>query len=116
MPFRSPRRYGDSRWWTEHVGAARVDLLDRRDGAVLHTDLRLALWPKLPATTRLMSRQRAVRRVVYWRASRAVRVPAIRQRIETSWGAQVTDHSGATEVGPWGYADRGRPRPVCQRK
>jgi phenylacetate-CoA ligase len=32
-------------------------------------------------------------------------VPAIRQRIETAWKACVLDHSGATEVGPWGYGD-----------
>jgi len=33
-------------------------------------------------------------------------VPATRQRIEAAWNARVIDHSGATEVGPWGYADR----------
>jgi phenylacetate-CoA ligase len=32
-------------------------------------------------------------------------VPAIRQRIESAWGARVVDHGGATEVGPWGFAD-----------
>lgn len=32
-------------------------------------------------------------------------VPATRARIETAWDAQVIDHSGATEVGPWGYGD-----------
>ncbi len=32
-------------------------------------------------------------------------VPAIRDRIETSWAARVIDHGGATEVGPWGFAD-----------
>ncbi len=32
-------------------------------------------------------------------------VPAIRARIEQAWKAQVLDHSGATEVGPWGYGD-----------
>ena len=32
-------------------------------------------------------------------------VPAIRQRIETAWNARVVDHSGASEIGPWGYAD-----------
>lgn len=32
-------------------------------------------------------------------------VPAIRQRIESAWGAAVIDHAGATEVGPWGFAD-----------
>lgn len=33
-------------------------------------------------------------------------LPAIRSRIERSWNARVVDHSGATEVGPWGYSDR----------
>lgn len=33
-------------------------------------------------------------------------IPAIRQRIETAWGAKVVDHAGATEVGPWGFADQ----------
>lgn len=32
-------------------------------------------------------------------------VPAIRARIEGAWGATVVDHAGATEVGPWGFAD-----------
>lgn len=32
-------------------------------------------------------------------------VPAIRERIETSWQAKVLDHSGASEIGPWGYGD-----------
>ena len=32
-------------------------------------------------------------------------VPAIRARIETAWGAKVIDHAGASEIGPWGYAD-----------
>ena len=32
-------------------------------------------------------------------------VPAMRARIEAAWGAAVVDHAGATEVGPWGFAD-----------
>lgn len=32
-------------------------------------------------------------------------VRATRDRIETAWGARVVDHGGATEVGPWGFAD-----------
>ena len=31
-------------------------------------------------------------------------VPAIRKQIETGWQAEVVDHSGASEVGPWGIA------------
>lgn len=32
-------------------------------------------------------------------------VAGIRNRIETAWQAKVIDHAGATEVGPWGFAD-----------
>jgi phenylacetate-CoA ligase len=35
-------------------------------------------------------------------------LPAVRQRIESAWDAQVFDHAGATEVGPWGFADENR--------
>ena len=30
-------------------------------------------------------------------------LPAVRQKLETAFGASVIDHSGATEVGPWGF-------------
>ena len=33
-------------------------------------------------------------------------VPATRERIESAWNARLTDHSGASEVGPWGYGNR----------
>ncbi len=32
-------------------------------------------------------------------------LPAVRRRIEEAWDAQVIDHSGASEIGPWGYSD-----------
>ncbi len=32
-------------------------------------------------------------------------VTAVRRRIEDAWQAHVFDHAGATEVGPWGFAD-----------
>src|SRR5690606_23641803 len=32
-------------------------------------------------------------------------IPEIRSRIETAWNAKVIDHSGATEIGPWGFSD-----------
>jgi phenylacetate-CoA ligase len=35
-------------------------------------------------------------------------LPSVRNRIEAAWETRVIDHAGATEVGPWGYADRGR--------
>ncbi len=35
-------------------------------------------------------------------------IPAVRQRIESAWQARVLDHSGASEVGPWGLSDPGQ--------
>lgn len=36
-------------------------------------------------------------------------VPAVRRRIEQAWGARVVDHTGASEVGAWGFgSDDGR--------
>ncbi len=32
-------------------------------------------------------------------------MPAMRARIESAWQASMLDHSGATEVGPWGFGD-----------
>ncbi len=32
-------------------------------------------------------------------------IPAMRDQIERAWNARVIDHSGASEIGPWGYAD-----------
>lgn len=32
-------------------------------------------------------------------------VASVRERIETAWDARLTDHSGASEIGPWGYGD-----------
>jgi phenylacetate-CoA ligase len=32
-------------------------------------------------------------------------LPAVRQRVAELWHAELIDHAGATEVGPWGYAD-----------
>ncbi len=32
-------------------------------------------------------------------------IPSIRNRIEQAWGARLIDHAGASEIGPWGFAD-----------
>ncbi len=36
-------------------------------------------------------------------------IPAVRSLIEGRWQAQVIDHSGATEIGPWGFGWPQRP-------
>jgi phenylacetate-CoA ligase len=32
-------------------------------------------------------------------------IPSTRERIAAAWQAQVFDHAGASEIGPWGYGD-----------
>ncbi|HMO13885.1 MAG TPA: phenylacetate--CoA ligase family protein [Pirellulaceae bacterium] len=32
-------------------------------------------------------------------------IPSVRQKIESTWGAKVIDHAGASEVGAWGFSD-----------
>lgn len=32
-------------------------------------------------------------------------IPSLRKQIETAWNVTVIDHSGASEVGPWGFPD-----------
>ena len=32
-------------------------------------------------------------------------IPSIRDQIESFWNARVVDHSGASEIGPWGFPD-----------
>jgi phenylacetate-CoA ligase len=34
-------------------------------------------------------------------------IPTVRSRIESLWKARVVDHAGASEVGPWGFANPG---------
>jgi phenylacetate-CoA ligase len=35
-------------------------------------------------------------------------IPEIRELIQSYWQAEVIDHSGASEVGPWGFSDPAR--------
>lgn len=32
-------------------------------------------------------------------------IPGVRRKIETAWNARLIDHTGASEIGPWGYGD-----------
>lgn len=91
-------------------------------GGGMSTVSRLNLIQRLEATTLLCTPTYALRLVEvaeehhFNLANFAVRkivvagepggsVPATRERIESAWNATVTDHSGASEVGPWGYGN-----------
>lgn len=109
-------------FWTAHDAAVARGALVIPGGG-LTTLARLELIQSSQATTLLCTpsyalhlaesavehgidtRALAVRRIIV-AGEPGGSVPAIRDRIEAAWNARVIDHAGATEVGPWGYADR----------
>ena len=105
----SPAGAGHSRRRDELAGAARSHRANRGDGAVLHADLRVApgrgggastssTWPA--ARSRRSSSP----------ASRAARCRAFASGSRRRGRRGVIDHAGASEVGPWGFADGGPAR------
>lgn len=85
---------------------ARIDLLRRSEAVAVFCTPSYALHlAEVAAEHKLPLADTAVR-VLVVAGEPGGSVPATRHRIEAAWGARVLDHSGATEVGPWGYGDR----------
>jgi len=84
---------------------ARLELLRTTDATVLFCTPTYAIHlAEVASKNGIDLRQNAVRSVVV-AGEPGGSVPAIRQRIEVAFDARVVDHSGASEVGPWGYAN-----------
>lgn len=85
---------------------ARIDLIKRTDANVLlctpNYALRLA---EVAAENAIRLDNLSIEKIIV-AGEPGGSMPAVRQRIQDAWGATVTDHSGATEVGPWGYGDQ----------
>ncbi len=82
---------------------ARVDLIERTSANVLCCTPNYALHlAEVAAQHGIRLDKLSIEKVIV-AGEPGGSVPAIRQRIEKAWGAVVTDHGGATEVGPWGY-------------
>jgi phenylacetate-CoA ligase len=87
---------------------ARLELLERTGATVLCCTPSYALrLAEVAAEHKIELARCAVRRIVV-AGEPGGSQPAVRQRIEEAWDAVVIDHAGATEVGPWGYADAAR--------
>ncbi len=87
---------------------ARLELMERTDATVLCCTPSYALrLVEVAAEHKIGLHNYAVRRIIV-AGEPGGSQPAVRQRIEEAWDAQVIDHAGATEVGPWGYADAER--------
>lgn len=85
---------------------ARLDLIKRTEATAIFCTPTYALHlAEVAAEHKINLASFAVRKIVV-AGETGGSIPATRQRIETAWNARVTDHSGASEVGPWGYGDR----------
>jgi phenylacetate-CoA ligase len=85
---------------------ARLDLLQSSQATVLCCTPSYALhMAEVARENHLAPASFSVRRIIV-AGEPGGSIPAVRHRIETAWNARVIDHGGATEVGPWGYADQ----------
>jgi phenylacetate-CoA ligase len=84
---------------------ARIELIERTQATALFCTPTYALrLAQVGAENQIQLNQLPVEKIIV-AGEPGGSVPAIRERIETAWDARVIDHSGATEVGPWGFAD-----------
>jgi phenylacetate-CoA ligase len=83
--------------------AARIDLMLSAKPTVLFSTPSYAMHLAQDAASRSIDLSKSSIRQVFVAGEPGGSIPTIRQRIETMFGAQVMDHAGATEVGPWGF-------------
>ncbi len=84
---------------------ARLDLIKRTEATAIFCTPTYALHlAEVAAEHKINLASFSVRKIVV-AGETGGSIPATRNRIEQAWNARVTDHSGASEVGPWGYAD-----------
>lgn len=85
---------------------ARLDLIKRTEATALFCTPTYAMHlVEVAAEHKINLAKFAVRKIVV-AGEPGGSVPATRARIEAAWNARVTDHSGASEVGPWGYGNQ----------
>jgi phenylacetate-CoA ligase len=84
---------------------ARVELLKRTRANVLLCTPSYALrLAEVAQENRIEPAALGVRRIIV-AGEPGGSVPALRERIAATWQAELIDHAGATEVGPWGVGD-----------
>ena len=83
--------------------AARIDMIQSAKPTVLFSTPSYALHMADDAANRGINLVGSSIRQVFVAGEPGGSVPAIRNKIESAFGAQVMDHAGATEVGPWGF-------------
>ena len=84
----------------------RLDLLARTEATVLLCTPTYALHlAEVAAEHKIdLSAHCAIKKIIV-AGEAGGSIPATRARMEAAWHARVTDHSGASEVGAWGFGD-----------
>lgn len=86
---------------------ARLDLINSIDATVVFCTPSYALhMAEVAQSTGVNLPDSSVKKIIV-AGEPGGSVPAIRSKIESAWGATVIDHSGASEIGPWGFPDSG---------
>lgn len=84
---------------------ARLDLIrSSRATSVFCTPSYALHMAEFASEAKLDLREWEVRRVIV-AGEPGGSTPAIQRKIEQLWNARLVDHAGASEVGPWGFAD-----------
>jgi phenylacetate-CoA ligase len=86
-------------------GAQRLDLIERMAPSLLFCTPTYALHLAEEARAHGVDPANLSVRKVVVAGEPGGSVPATRARISRAWAAEVIDHAGATEVGPWGFGD-----------
>jgi len=85
---------------------ARLDLIENTSATVVFCTPSYALhMAEVAAQNGIDIKNSSVRKVIV-AGEPGGSIRATRERIEAAWKAEVVDHSGASEIGPWGFADR----------
>jgi phenylacetate-CoA ligase len=85
---------------------ARIDLIHSSEPSVLFSTPSYAIHLGQLAESIGKGLARSSIRCVFVAGEPGGSVPSVRQAIEELYGAQVMDHAGATEIGPWGFGSR----------
>lgn len=83
--------------------AARIDLIQTATPTVLFGTPSYALHLATEAQKRGISLRESSIQKVFVAGEPGGSIPSVRSQLESLYGAEVMDHAGATEIGPWGF-------------
>jgi phenylacetate-CoA ligase len=85
---------------------ARIDLMERLQTTALFCTPTYALHLAEVARENQIALEHLPVKKIVVAGEPGGSMPAVRERIESTWHAKLVDHAGASEIGAWGYGDR----------